>query len=200
MIDTDGMEALTIGRLAKDMGVRPMALYTHFRDKEAIVKAAAAEIFGRFEVPEPATSDLESLRKILHAYFRLLIDNPVLLQLYEAGEDVTPAAAHFSEAIFGRLLGLGLDHRAVVGWATTLVRFVIGSAFVYPTRRTWENDSGYFERTRLRLAALPTDTYPAIHELTRNYPTFTQQESFEFGLGALLAALGAITNAPADSA
>src|ERR1700729_255933 len=39
--DTEGLEAVTIRRLAQELSVTPMALYWHFKDKEALLGAVA---------------------------------------------------------------------------------------------------------------------------------------------------------------
>ena len=50
LADTDGVEALTIRRLAQDLGVTPMALYWHFRSKEALLEGAGRAGLGEIEV------------------------------------------------------------------------------------------------------------------------------------------------------
>lgn len=187
VIDEEDLDALTIGRLAKRLGVRPTSLYTHFRDKDAILLAVAAELFRQFEMPEWNPSDLEMLREIMRAFFRHLIDNPVLLRLYAAGEEANPAELPFTDAIYGCLDRLRIDPAEAVELSATLLRFVIGSALVYP-RRTWEDDPARWSWTRRRMGQ--TDSYPAIRKLTRGeVPPFTQQEAFESGLTRLLSTI-----------
>jgi AcrR family transcriptional regulator len=192
VIAADGLDALTTQRLADDLGVRPMALYTHFRDKNAILRAVARELFSRFEMPESADSDIELLRGIMHAYFRLLVEHPVLLILVRGvlDDDVNPAEARFTEAIYGCMRRLRFDHHSAVGLVATFMRFILGSAFVHPTRRAWDEEPDHWERVRQRWLTLPAGTYPSMHELaSHDYPAFTQQEAFEFGLQTLLGAV-----------
>ncbi|WP_158564040.1 TetR/AcrR family transcriptional regulator [Jiangella anatolica] len=189
VIGADGLEAMTTRRLADDLGVRPMALYTHFRDKEAILRAVAAEMFGRFEPPEQTGSDLEQLRDIMRAYFRMFVEHPALLQLEKAGfgDDINPAEARLTEAIYGCMRRLRFDHHTAVGLVATFMRLILGSAYVYPTRRLWDEEPDHWERVRLRWLTLPADAYPAMHELaSHDFPAFSQHEAFEFGLHALL--------------
>jgi AcrR family transcriptional regulator len=184
LIDEDGLESLTIGRLAKRLRVAPMSLYTHFRDKEAILLAVATELFSHFEMPEDDSSDLEMLRKIMRAYLHLLVDNPVLLKLYAAGREANPIEVGFDDAIFGCLERMGIDPRTGVELSSTLVRFVIGCALVYP-RKEWEEDPRSWNRARRRLP--PTETYPSIRELTRGEVPFSQDHLFEAGLETIFA-------------
>lgn len=200
IIESDGLPALTTKRLAEDLGAKPMSLYTHFRDKAAITKAVADELFDRFEMPDHPGSDVEMLGAIMRAYFRLLVDHPVLLQLGVAVEGISPAEARFTEAAYGCLKRLGIDHRTTVGIVATTLRFVIGSALIYPIRMVWDEDPHHWDRISRTLAALPPGDYPAIHEMARNFPTFTQYEAFEFGLRIQLKAIAAEAAQAASSA
>ncbi len=193
IIESDGLSALTTKRIADDLGVGTMSLYTHFRDKNAITKAVADELFDRFEMPDHPGSDLEMLGEMMRAYFRLLVDHPVLLQLGVAVEGISPAEARFVEAVYGCLQRLGVDHHTTVGIVATILRFVIGSALIYPIRKVWDEDANHWERISRTLVALPPQTYPAIHELARSFPTFTQLEAFEFGLQIQLKAIASVS-------
>lgn len=189
VIDTDGLDAVTTRRLATDLGVRPMALYTHFPDKDAILRAVALELFGRFRMPERADSDLDLLGELMRAYFRLLIEHPVLVELDRMLNGTNDAEVRFSEAIYACLRRLRVPHRPAVGLVATMVRFVFGAATLYPDRSRWDEDPDYWERRRRGLGALPADEYPSLHELTEDLPTFTQWDAFEFGLTTLLGAV-----------
>lgn len=45
LADAEGLEAVTIRRLAKELGVTPMALYWHFSSKGELLEGMAARIF-----------------------------------------------------------------------------------------------------------------------------------------------------------
>lgn len=188
LITAEGLEDLTMRRLADDLGVQPMSLYTHFRNKDALLLAVSDKLFRRFEMPEDAPSDLEMLRGIMRAHFRLLIDHPVLLQLGTTGWDTNPPQLHITESMYRSLKGLGVDHRSAVGLLAVLMRFVIGSAYVNPVRRAWD-DASHWDKIRQLWTALPSDVYPSMHEIAGDLPEFTQQEVFELGLETLLNAV-----------
>ncbi|HYG93943.1 MAG TPA: TetR family transcriptional regulator [Nocardioides sp.] len=46
-LDEHGLEALSMRRLAADLGVQPSALYHHFPDKRALLAAVADEVLAR---------------------------------------------------------------------------------------------------------------------------------------------------------
>ena len=45
LADEEGLEALTIRRLAKELHVTPTALYWHFTDKQALLDALADQLW-----------------------------------------------------------------------------------------------------------------------------------------------------------
>jgi AcrR family transcriptional regulator len=47
LLETGGAEAVTIRRIAAEVGVTPMALYRHFSDREALLTALADDSFAR---------------------------------------------------------------------------------------------------------------------------------------------------------
>jgi AcrR family transcriptional regulator len=47
--DAEGLDALTIRRLANELGVTPMALYWHFRSKEALLTGLADRIWAEID-------------------------------------------------------------------------------------------------------------------------------------------------------
>jgi len=189
LIDRDGLDAMTIRRLADRLGVRPMSLYTYFRDKDAILLAVTAELLSRFQWPDPDLDDVAWLRQVMRAYFELFITHPAILQINAPADGVSEVEARMSEQIYARLARLRVDHRTAIGLLATLIRFVLGCAMLYPVRRAWDEDPQHWERVRQQLARLPAEVYPAMHATTLDFPTFTQQDVFEFGLDAILASL-----------
>src|SRR5258708_32784016 len=61
LADSQGVEALTIRRLAMELGVTPMALYWHFRSKEELIAGLADRIWGeiRTDVDQAAPRPLQ---------------------------------------------------------------------------------------------------------------------------------------------
>src|SRR5713226_3132955 len=49
LADSDGVDALTIRRLATELGVTPMALYWHFRSKEELLAGLGDQIWSELD-------------------------------------------------------------------------------------------------------------------------------------------------------
>src|ERR1700722_1452703 len=50
LADAEGLEAVTIRRLASDLGVTPMALYWHFKTKDELLSGLADSIWAESDV------------------------------------------------------------------------------------------------------------------------------------------------------
>ena len=64
LVDRDGLEALSMRRLAQELDVWPMAMYRWFRDKDELVAALGAAAADRVAAPEadgPWRARLEAL-------------------------------------------------------------------------------------------------------------------------------------------
>jgi AcrR family transcriptional regulator len=80
LIEEEGYEGLTIRKLAERMECSPMALYSYFSDKQALLTALALEGFDRLAKKLEAIvrrEPLTALRKMLLDYVDYAEQNPV---------------------------------------------------------------------------------------------------------------------------
>jgi len=73
LVDAEGIDALTIRRLAKELGVSPTALYWHFVDKQALLDAMADQLWAdaHDRLDQRFGDDLWA---DLHQIFEVLVD------------------------------------------------------------------------------------------------------------------------------
>jgi AcrR family transcriptional regulator len=89
----EGLEALSMRRLAEGLDVWPMSLYRHFRDKEELLGALADA--GAAQIVSPAAGPWRGqLRDLLGQARELFLRHPASLRPAESG----PAAARVREA------------------------------------------------------------------------------------------------------
>jgi AcrR family transcriptional regulator len=85
ILDKEGAEAVTMRRVARAVGLTPMAIYRHYRDRDALLNAVADEGFR--ELSERLThaqtdGDFETrLMELGEIYFEHAIENPRLFEL-----------------------------------------------------------------------------------------------------------------------
>src|SRR5215216_7090429 len=79
LADSEGLEAVTIRRLAKELGVTPMALYWHFRSKDELLDGMAASIFEEVDLSVDASVGWqEQLRAMLGSMLGVLRAHPFI--------------------------------------------------------------------------------------------------------------------------
>ena len=73
LADAEGLEAVTIRGLAKELGVTPMALYWHFRSKDELLDGMAARIFEEIDPSVDASATWQAqLRAMLGSMLGVL--------------------------------------------------------------------------------------------------------------------------------
>ena len=80
LIKEEGWEGLTLRKLAQRMECSPMALYTYFADKQALLTALALEGFEKLAKRHEGTSrrePLSALRKMMLDHIAFAEENPI---------------------------------------------------------------------------------------------------------------------------
>jgi len=72
LADAEGLEAVTLRRVADLLGVTPMALYWHFRDKDQLLSALTERVLGAVDLPGEADEWTGQLRVLLWSVVRVL--------------------------------------------------------------------------------------------------------------------------------
>jgi AcrR family transcriptional regulator len=111
LADKEGIEAVTLSRLAADLGVRPPSLYKHVDGLDAIRRALAVkgvtEANGRIQQATIGKSRDEAMFALAHAYWQFARDRPGLyaasLRAARPGEKDVAAAG---EATLGTVLSV----------------------------------------------------------------------------------------------
>jgi AcrR family transcriptional regulator len=109
LADRDGLDALSMRRLAASLGVDPMSLYHHVRDKEALLDAIGDALVTRIERPEAAGEWTVQLRELILAARAVMLRHPWSARVLQSR--VQPGAATIAhiDAVLGILRGGGVS-------------------------------------------------------------------------------------------
>jgi TetR/AcrR family tetracycline transcriptional repressor len=128
IIDTEGIDALSIRRLAERLGVNGASLYHHFQNKDEIVVGAAKLALEEVRVPqgheEPWEVWLLRNARRLRAAFR---DHPDLVPVMLRREPLGIGTSQL-EATFAMLAEEGVPIGAIAPMMEALELYAIGSA------------------------------------------------------------------------
>jgi AcrR family transcriptional regulator len=151
IVDTHGLDALTMRRLGDEVGVRAMSIYHHVPSKSALLDLLVAtipETVGTVESWDTPDELVEHYCRDIRTAIRA---HPNLAPV--VAERLTPAArsSASSATIAQSLVGSDFDHEAATWIVDSFVRFAIGHSIVeLAAADTHESDDDAVFDTALR--------------------------------------------------
>ena len=131
----DGMDKVTMRRLAKELDTGPASLYVYVRDTEELHAAMLDELLGEVDVDPGESRDWrERLRAVVASYQQVLHDNPSLARVALVTRLSGPNYLAVVEAVLAQLVAGGMP-AAQAGWAVDMLLLIAtASAVEHGTR------------------------------------------------------------------
>lgn len=194
LTDKEGLEGLTIRRLATHLGVTPMALYWHFKNKDELLEAVADRLWSLMDTKvDPALPWPERMRKLMHAMVDVLRAHPPAASLlmtvpaFEAEHCfavMDAALGIFADAGFGPKESAALCKHGL----RTITTLAIGDRDISPTMSE-EETAEFIRQKRIRLETLPRSRFP--HVVDAACPLSAAEDpSMTYGFGIELFVAG----------
>jgi TetR/AcrR family transcriptional regulator, tetracycline repressor protein len=143
IVSAGGYEEMSIRGLAASLGVAPMSLYRHIRDKDDLLDEVVDRLLARAWRPAAAEDDWQAW--ITEAASRLrdfLVSQPAALHVYLRHPVAFPAAIDRMNAMMGVLRRTGLDEERARSAYGALHTYTIGFAAREAARAGWAPDDG----------------------------------------------------------
>jgi AcrR family transcriptional regulator len=197
LADDGGLDALTIRKLAQDLGVTPMALYWHFRSKDELLLGMAEQIWGEIDVDvDPAAPWFDQLRGMLESLVHVLRAHPSAPRLVLEHEKRNEAALRATEITLEILRGAGFDpqHASTIARSAlwTGITLVMSEPGYSPELSPEERDEQQ-RRSRVELAMLPAAKYPRLVECALPMTACDDPEfHYRFGIDLFIAGVQAM--------
>jgi AcrR family transcriptional regulator len=202
--DAGGLAALTIRSLAKELGVKPMSVYHHVADKEAILDGIIDLVFGEIDLPPSAGDWRGEIRRRAISARSVLRRHPWAIVLMESRTSPGPATLRHHDAIFGRLRGAGFSIEMTAHAYALIDSYVYGFALQEAALPFKGSDTAVEGALAPSVAGFSADDYPHLVEIATEYllkPGYRFADEFEPGLEVILDALArSLPHHGADSA
>ena len=188
IIDAEGADALTMRRLALELGSGVMSLYRHVHDKNELLDLALDSIMGEMTLPpagtawdEALTTAARHLRELLHRHRHFAL---VLGSRNSAG----PGTLGVVDRMLGLLRAAGFPDLAAWHAMSVTTDYVFGFTLLEILRALQvEAAGGRMAGYVGFLRRLPADAYPNLVALT---PLLgTEDERFEYGIRAVVSGI-----------
>jgi len=193
--DAEGLEALSIRRLAQELGVTPMALYWHFKSKDDLLAALADRVVQEVDLAVDRSLDwLEQVRRLIESFLATLRRHPSacsLLVNHDAPGEHSLAALEVVLDILRRG-GFSPDE------ATQLTRHVLRSTYALVSGEPYAAPSDERRRAeaqrraRFLLESPPPDRFPRLIEAAHPLSSCEDPDAYYgFGVDLLMASIQA---------
>jgi TetR/AcrR family transcriptional regulator, tetracycline repressor protein len=198
LADADGLDALTIRKLATELGVTPMALYWHFRSKDELLDGLAERVWSEIDTDvDGAAPWYAQLRGLLESLLRVLRAHPSAALLLVQSEKQNESALRATEVTLEVLRGAGFDpeHASEIARSTLwtglmLVMSEPGIEMLAP-----EDRAELQRKKRVVLASLPTVKFPRLVECAIPMTACDDPEfHYELGVSVFIAGVQAIAD------
>ncbi|WP_037781307.1 TetR/AcrR family transcriptional regulator [Kitasatospora purpeofusca] len=190
IVDTEGMDALSMRRVGQELGTGAASLYAHVGSKEELVELVLDLAYADIELEEadPARWE-EQIKGLLRRSREALLSHRDLAKAaVVANVPITPHAMDIAEAMLAILRAGGLDEQTAAYGVDLLGLYTTATAFEASTRGGG-NTEEFTERIHDYFATIPTERYPMITSLAAALTRNVGDERFEFGLDILVAGL-----------
>lgn len=179
--DADGLDAVSIRRVAAELGARPMSLYTHIASKDDLIALMLNEVSAELLVPEPLPGDgREALRLIARRAFDVYLAHPWMLRAFGRQPRVGPNLLRRAEQLAAAVAAMGVAEEEAWTALSVVQEWAMGHAMHVIALREDEQ-----LEEQLRAAADP-GRFPGVARTLPAAGSPQRERAFERALEAVL--------------
>jgi AcrR family transcriptional regulator len=138
LADADGLDALSMRRVAAVLGAGTTSLYRYLKSKDELLDLMVDSVARQLDLPGQTGDWQADLRALATATRGVMLGHPWLAMVVAARPNLGPGMLRWNEAWFGAAGGTGLSADGVFGLVATVQTFVHGSVM----RQLAEQEAG----------------------------------------------------------
>ena len=161
ILRTEGLDRVTMRRLAKDLDTGPMSLYVYVRDTDELHAAVLDELLAEVDLAAAADDWTDRLWSVLRSYIDVLARQPGLAKLALVTRLSGPRYLALVETVLALLRAGGVQPAQAAWGVDLLLQFATSTAIEYGTRQSATDHEALVRAIETADAA----DYPTIAEL-----------------------------------
>jgi len=192
LADRDGIQALSMRKLGRELGVEAMSLYNHVGGKGDLIDGMVDSVFSEIEDPRDNGQWHEEMKARAFSARRVLNRHPWAIGLMDSRLTPGPATLKHHNSVIGTLRQAGFSVEMAAHAYSVLDSYTYGFV-LQEVSLPFEGPEETAEVAEDMLAAMPDDEYPHLHELATEHvlkPGYDYADEFEFGLDLVIEGLG----------
>lgn len=198
LADQEGLEGLSMRRLAAEFGVVPMALYKHVANKEDMLDGMVDVVFGEIALPQPGEDWKSAMRRRAVSAREVLARHRWAIGLTESRMKPGATNLQHHDSVIGCLRSAGFSIEVAIHAYSSLDSYIYGFA-LQEQQLPFEaaDDAGDVAETMLQ--QFPAGDYPHLAETITevlNRSGWRYADEFAFGLDLILDGLERLLTEP----
>jgi len=184
LLDAEGVEALTMRRLASELGVSAMTPYRYVGSKDELLMVLVDRLAARSEYPPRPQDPKGAMLVLWSTIYDSLVQHPWVPEVLARRRMMAPSVLDAIEEIHARLGDAGLSIDEAVRAYRLMWNFTLGSLLVRAGARS-ERPS---QQRELRGGPDP-ERYPILAQAAAAWTAAHDRDTYREDLGALIDAL-----------
>ena len=201
VLDAEGGEALTMRRVADQIGVSASSLYGYVDNKEELVQLVLDRIFQEVEVPPTGGNWQETLKELGRAMLAMYRRHRGVAALTLGRVAVTPSMLAIGERLLAELKSAGMPDQ-VAAFVGDLGGLYVG-AIAYEqdvTPLAGPGAADFIAQFTAWMRSLPADRFPNTLAMADTLVAGSADDRFEWGLDVIIRGLASYLKDPPDPA
>jgi AcrR family transcriptional regulator len=186
--DEDGIDSLTMRKLARNLDVEAMSLYYHVSDKDDILDGMVDLVVGEIGLPAKDDNWKAAMRRRGISAHETLSRHPWASSLMDSRANPGPAALRYYDSVIGCLREAGFSIAMAAHAFSAMDAYIYGFG-LQELALPFEGEHDVGDVAAAILEQLPADESPYLVEMIIDHalqPGYNYASEFEFGLDLIL--------------
>jgi AcrR family transcriptional regulator len=187
LADQDGIESLSMRKLAQEFGVVPMALYKHVANKDDMLDGMVDVVFSEIELPPRGTDWKTGMRQRAISARQVLTRHRWAIGLTESRMKPGASNLRHHDSVIRCLREAGFSIEMAIHAYSALDSYIYG--FALQEQALPFDNQNVGELAEIMLSQFPADEYPSLKETIVELidkSAWEYADEFEFGLDLIL--------------
>jgi AcrR family transcriptional regulator len=198
LADRNGIDALTMRKLAQELGVEAMSLYHHVANKVDLLDGMIDLVFAEIDLPSREDDWKTALRARAISTHKALVKHPWAVGLMESGTTPGQANLRHHDAVLGCLREGGFSLQATAHAYSVLDCYIYGFA-LNEINLPFNTSDEAAPVAETMMAQMPAGEYRYLTEMAVEHvlqPGYSYTDEFEIGLELILEGIQRLRDRP----
>lgn len=180
-VDEHGIENLSMRNLAAVLHVKAMSLYNHIKNKDELIDELVEQLVSKIEIPVIDDTWQNAMRKRSWSIHRVLLQHPWGTKPLVSRPNIGPNVLTLFDRSLGVLKQAGFSNEEADKTITAFNSFIYGFTLIVQNFPLQEEE--YSDAAKEYAFLFPRETYPAIHDLSKDIELERYSGIADFNVG-----------------